>query len=476
MLFNSSSNKAKELWGRCLDFIRDNVEETAFHTWFEPIVPYNYKEDESALYLQVPSAFFCEFLEEHYMAVIQAALKKVIGPRTSLFYNACIDSGLSEGVTMQSDPVTKPTVAPTGRKANETPVLTQNTETALPDIDPHLKPGYNFDNFIEGSSNRLPRSVGESVANEPAKTFNPLFLWGPSGCGKTHLLNAIGARTKELHPRMRVLYLSAHLFMVQYTDSVRKNCQNDFFHFYQGIDTLILDDVQEFAGVKATQNTFFHIFNHLYLNGKQIILAADRAPVELQGFEERLLTRFKAGAQVEIEKPTIDLRRAILQKKITHDGLSIPADVVNYLAENVSESVREFEGILCSLNAHAICMKRPIDRNLAETIVKKSIRISQRKIPLDDIVRHVCDFFSVKPEDLNSRSRKRDIATARQIAMYLAKKHTEESTARIGRVIGQRDHATVIHACKTVKNQCEVDKTFQTTVDEVEQALRQPEA
>lgn len=476
MILNSSSNKAQELWGRCLAFIRDNVEDTAFRTWFEPIVPYNYKEDEKALYVQVPSVFFCEFLEEHYMPVIQAALKKVIGPKTNLFYNAQIDSEQREGITVYAPPATKHHIQKPNRLENETPAFGQNQETALPDIDPHLKPEYNFDNFIEGSSNRFPRAVGESVANKPAKTFNPLFLWGPSGCGKTHLLNAIGARIKELHPQMRVLYLSAHLFMVQYTDSVRKNCQNDFFHFYQEIDALILDDVQEFAGVKATQNTFFHIFNHLYLNGKQIILAADRAPVELQGFEDRLLTRFKSGVQVEIGKPTIDLRRAILQNKIMHDGLSIPADVVEYLAENVNESVREFEGILCSLNAHAICMKRPIDLALAETIVRKSIKIIQKKITLDDIIEHVCTFYSVKPEDLHSRSRKRDIVLARQVAMYLAKKYTEESSARIGRIIGQRDHATVIHAYKTIKNQCEVDKAFQSTIDEVEQTLKQVEA
>lgn len=467
-----SIHNVQSLWARCLEFIRDNVESTSYNTWFVPIEPHAYKAEEHSFYIKVPTPFFCEFLEEHYVGILQAALEKATGAKTQLFYMPIVDSKTGAAPTFPSDaaPAARSEKAP-AHPANRTPEPQPN-EAPAQELDPHLNPRYRFDNFIEGISNRLPRSIGESIAQDLAKTFNPLFLWGTSGVGKTHLLNAIGARIKELHPEKRVLYISAHLFMVQYTDSVRHNRQNDFFHFYQTIDALIIDDIQEFAGVKATQNTFFHIFNHLYLNGKQIILAADRPPMDLQGFEERLLTRFKAGALVELEKPTVDLRRAILKNKIQHDGLSIPPEVVEYLAQNVNESVREFEGILCSIMAHSTFMNRPIDLTLAENIVRRSVRIVQKKITLDDIVRQVCEFFSIAPDAFHSRSRKRNIVTARQVAMYLAKKYTEESSSRIGQVIGQRDHSTVVYACKTVQNQYEVDKSFQTSLDELEQSLR----
>jgi chromosomal replication initiator protein len=342
------------------------------------------------------------------------------------------------------------------------------------DLDPHLNPNYNFENFILGSSNEFSRTVGETVAKNPAKTFNPLFLYGPSGVGKTHLTNAIGTRIKELYPEKRVLYLSAHLFQVQYTDAVRTNHTNDFFNFYQTIDVLIIDDIQEFAGMTKTQQTFFHIFNHLHQNGKQLILTSDRAPVMLQGMEERMLTRFKWGLVTELEKPDTELRKNILRNKIHREGLGIPENVIEYIAENVNESVRELEGIITSLLAQSILFKREIDIDLAQRIIKKSVRINENKpVTIDTIIEKVCEHFKFEQSVLHSKSRKREVVQARQVAMYLAKKHTENSASKIGHLIGNRDHATVLHACKNIKDQMAVDKEFSAEIAEIEISFRQ---
>jgi chromosomal replication initiator protein len=340
------------------------------------------------------------------------------------------------------------------------------------DLDPQLNPNYNFENFIKGSSNEFSRTVGETVAKNPARTFNPLFLYGPSGVGKTHLTNAIGTRIKELYPEKRVLYVSAHLFQVQYTDSIRTNHFNDFISFYQTIDVLIIDDIQEFAGVTKTQNTFFHIFNHLHQNGKQLILTSDRAPIMLQGMEDRLLTRFKWGLVAELEKPDTELRRNILRNKIRKDGLNIPESVVNYIAENVNESVRELEGIINSLLAQSILFKREIDMDLAERIIRKAVRIENKPITIDNIISKVCAHYDLDESVIHTKSRKREIVQIRQIAMYLAKKHTEISASKIGMLIGNRDHATVLHACKTVKDLIEINKSFKSDIEEIEAALK----
>jgi chromosomal replication initiator protein len=357
------------------------------------------------------------------------------------------------------------------RNGNKTPNPMQ--APAPQDLDPHLNPNYNFENFIKGVSNEFSRTVGETVAKNPAKTFNPLFLYGPSGVGKTHLTNAIGTRIKELYPEKRVLYISAHLFQVQYTDSVRTNHFNDFINFYQTIDVLIIDDIQEFAGVTKTQNTFFHIFNHLHQNGKQLILTSDRAPVMLQGMEERLLTRFKWGLIAELEKPDKELRKNILLNKIHRDGLNIPENVINFIAENVDESVRELEGIVNSLLAQSILFKRDIDMNLAERIIRKAVRIIENKpITVDEIITKVCEHYKIDESVLHTKSRKREIVQIRQVAMYLAKKHTDISTSKIGYLIGKRDHATVIHACKIMKDLVEIDKDVKTEIEEIEASFR----
>ena len=459
------------LWKRCLQMIHDNVPETTFKTWFEPIVPLKY--EEKALTIGVPSPFFYEFLEEKFADLLRATLNKQIGEGTRLMYSVLTDKTNRISVNIEGTNRSSAIPVPgTIREGNKTPNPMQ--APAPQDLDPHLNPNYNFDTFIKGASNEFSRTVGETVAKNPAKTFNPLFLYGPSGCGKTHLTNAIGTRIKELYPEKRVLYVSAHLLQVQYTDSVRTNNYNSFMKFYQNIDVLIVDDIQEFAGLSKTQNTFFHIFNHLHQNGKQLILTSDRAPVMLQGMEERMLTRFKWGLVAELEKPDMELRKNILCNKIHRDGLNIPDNVINYIAENVNESVRELEGIINSLLAQSILFKREIDMSLAERIIKKAVRIIENKpITIEEIIAKVCEHYKMDESVLHTKSRKREIVQVRQVAMFLAKKHTDISTSKIGHLIGNRDHATVLHACKIMKDLVEVDKEIRADIEEIETSFKQ---
>ncbi|WP_297272550.1 chromosomal replication initiator protein DnaA [uncultured Bacteroides sp.] len=452
------------LWNRCLEIIRDNIPEQTFKTWFSPIIPLRY--ENNTLVLQVPSQFFYEFLEEKFLDLLRQTIHKVFGEEAKLMYNVMV---------VKNPPTPVPLPSHSG-PATSAKTIVEKAVPRMPQIselDPHLNRDYNFDTFIEGESNKLSRSVAEAVALNPAKTiFNPLFFYGASGVGKTHLANAIGTKIKELYPEKRVLYISAHLFQVQYTDSVRNNTTNDFINFYQSIDVLIIDDIQEFAGLTKTQNTFFHIFNHLHQNGKQLILTSDRSPVLLQGMEERLITRFKWGMVAELEKPTIELRRNILLDKIHRDGLQFPMEVVNYIAENVGDSVRDLEGIIISIMAHATIYNREVDMDLAQRIVRKVTHNENKVITVDDIINSVCKHFGLETSAIYTKSRKREVVQARQIAMYLAKNNTELSAAKIGTLIGNKDHATVLHACKTIKELREVDKTFRAEVDEIQSALR----
>ena len=411
------------LWNRCLEIIRDNVPESTYKTWFVPIVPLKY--EDKTLIVQVPSQFFYEFLEDKFVDLLRKTLYKVIGDGTKLMYNVLVDK--SSGATVNQESTTRSTAIPQSGlpRVDERKAPGLLRAPAVQDLDPHLNPNYNFETFIEGYSNKLSRSVAEAVAENPAKTvFNPLFLHGASGVGKTHLANAIGTRIKELYPDKRVLYVSAHLFQVQYTDSVRNNTTNDFINFYQTIDVLIIDDIQEFAGVTKTQNTFFHIFNHLHQNGKQLILTSDRAPVLLQGMEERLLTRFKWGMVAELEKPTVELRKNILRNKIHRDGLQFPSEVIDYIAENVNESVRDLEGIVISIMAHSTIYNKEIDLDLAQRIVRKVVRCETKAVTIDDIINVVCKHFDLESSAIHTKSRKREVVQARQVAMYLAKIQT----------------------------------------------------
>lgn len=459
------------LWQNCLSFIQSNLNEQQFQTWFVPTKFKSYDAESGLLTLYVPSQFFYEYIEQNFRKLVYAAIFRFFGQKTRLNYIVKITS--SSLVEQESDRSPFVETATGNRPANQSPNVLQASAPAQ-DLDSQLNTKLNFDNFIAGDSNKLPRSVGMAIAEHPnQQTFNPLFIYGPSGVGKTHLVNAIGTRLKQLYPAKRVLYVSAHLFQVQYTDSVRHNTVNDFINFYQSIDTLIIDDVQEFASLKGTQNTFFHIFNHLHQNGRQIILTSDRPPHALSGMEDRMLTRFKWGLIAELEKPEEALRQAILTSKIQHDGLNIGKDVINYIAEHVSESVRELEGVVHSLLANSIVYnKKVVDLEFAKRILKHSKpAINKRNITIDKIVEETCACCNIRQEDVYNKTRKADIVEARQLSMYLAQKHTTLTISRIGTLLGNRNHATVSHGIKNIENKLKVSKKLRDTLKLIEEKL-----
>ena len=461
------SNHPEQLWNRCLSVIKDNISEAAYNTWFSPIIPLKY--ENNVFVLQVPSQFFVEYIEEKFIDLLRMTLYREVGNGTRLEYRVLIDKSSGKGTQIPSageQPKPKPQTASSN-------YISPYNKPQLPDIDPQLNPSYNFNNLMEGNSNKLARTAGVSIANEPGKTiFNPLFVYGQSGVGKTHLANAIGVMAKQLHPEKRILYVSANTFQIQYTDAVRANTVNDFLNFYQTIDVLIVDDIQEFAGKTGTQNTFFHIFNHLHQTGKQLVLTSDRSPVVMVGLEQRLLTRFKWGLSAEIEKPDFQLRKAILENKIYRDGLEIPADVVDFIAENVTDNVRDLEGTLVSLLAHSTLADMPLDVELAEKIVSRIVTVIRKTNTVEKIRDTVCDYFSLSVDAISTKSRKREVVQARQIAMYLSKQLTKNSLSSIGLAIGQRDHATVLHACKIVTDLMDIDKNFRLSVNEIQEKLK----
>ena len=458
------------LWDSSLRLIKENVEEQQYNTWFKPLVFELYNADTKTLLLQVPSAFFYEYLEENYVSLLSSVLTRCFGHGIKLTYRVVTDKAHHLTQDLQGEPSNKvDTRRPTDR-ANQSPTPMD----AVPqDLDPQLDPHKTFNNYLEGDSNKLPRSIGLSIAEHPNTTqFNPMFIYGPSGCGKTHLVNAIGMRAKQLYPQKRVLYISARLFQVQYTNSVRNNTTNDFINFYQTIDILIVDDIQEWMTAIKTQDTFFHIFNHLFRNGKRIILASDRPPVDLKGMNERLLTRFACGLIAELEKPNVELCVDILHNKIRRDGLTIPEDVIRYIAQTANGSVRDLQGVINSLLAYSVVYNCDIDMRLAERVIKRAVKVDNEPLTVDEILERVCEHFSVTTTAVNSRSRKRDIVTARQVSMYLSQKYTKMPASRIGKLIGNRDHSTVIHSCTQVEKRLKTDKMFSAELGTIENAFK----
>ena len=464
-------NSPKALWDNCLSLIKENVTEQQFRTWFAPIVFESYNEDTRTLLVQVPSMYVYEYLEQYYVGLLSKALTRCFGQSIQLTYRIVTDKqhGLSQDVEAEA-PVNidfpQPVVG--GNKAPD--IL----DAAVPqDLNPQLDIHKTFQNFIEGDSNKLPRTVGVSIAEHPGKsTFNPFFVYGPSGCGKTHLINAIGVRCKEMYPAKRVLYVSARLFQVQFTDAVRQNKVNEFIQFYQTIDVLIVDDIQEWATATKTLDTFFHIFDHLFRLGKQIILASDRPPVDLQGVKDRLLTRFACGLIAELEQPNVQLCIDILKAKCRRDGLNIPADVIQFIAETANGSVRDLEGVVNQLLAYSIVYNSNVDMRLAERVIKRAVKIDNKPLTIDDILEKVCTHYNVPQQQVFSRSRKRDYVLVRQVSMYLAQKYTKMPASRIGQLIGGRDHSTVIHSCSTIEQRLKVDKAFLSELNSIENSFK----
>jgi len=472
------NNRAQTVWENCLEFIQDNIQPQAYKTWFEPIVAV--KLDNHALSIQVPSKFFYEWLEEHYVKILKVALTKELGVNAKLVYIIKMENTYGN-----KQPFTEKIPS-----SNRTAVYSQQVDIPLKNKNPELKnpfvipgirnvkiesqlnPIYTFENFLEGDSNRLARNASIAVANKPGGTsFNPLLIFGGVGLGKTHLAHAIGVDIKDKYPEKTVLYISAEKFTQQYIESVKKNNRNDFIHFYQIIDILIIDDVQFLSGKSGTQDVFFHIFNHLHQNGKQVILTSDKAPVDMQDIEQRLLSRFKWGLSAELQNPDFETRVSIVKNKLYRDGVEMPEEIIEYLAKHITTNVRELEGAIISLIAQSSFNKKEITLSLAKDIVEKFVKNTKREVSIDYIQKVVSDYFQMDVDTLQSKTRKRHIVQARQLAMFFAKKFTKASLASIGSQIGKRDHATVLHACKTVDNLSTTDKQFRKYVEDLTKKL-----
>ncbi len=471
-----------DVWEGCLKIIKDNINYQSFKTWFLPIKPIRLKDN--VLTIQVPSQFFYEWLEEHYIGLLKKTIRKELGPDGRLEYNIIMDN-------TDTDPGPITINVPTGEKrstanpAVSMPIdLNRGTSKEIP--NPFIIPGlkkikvnsqlienYSFDNFVEGDCNRLARSAGFAVANNPGKTaFNPLLIYSQTGLGKTHLSHAIGLQVKELFQEKTVLYVTTDQFINQFIDSVKNNNQNDFVHFYQMIDVLIIDDIHNLAGKEKTQDVFFHIFNHLHQKSNQIVLTSDKPPVEMKGIEPRLLSRFKWGLSADLQVPDLETRIAILHKKLYSDGIEIAPEVIEHLAYSINSNIRELEGALISLLAQSSLNKKTITLDLARQMIDKFVKNTSREISIDYIQKVVCDYFNIPIEMIHSKTRKREIVQARQLSMYFSKKHTKASLANIGLHCGNKDHATVLHACRTVNNLVETDKQFRTFVEELDKKIK----
>ncbi len=471
----------KAVWASCLSVIKDNISHQSFKTWFEPIKAVKLEND--VLTIQVPSQFFYEWLEEHYITLLKKTVKKELGSEGRLEYSIIMENSYNNNSPFTIKFPTSNRKA-TGNPAVTMPIdLNRGSSKEIPNpfiipglrkikVNSQLNENYSFENFIEGDCNRLARSAGYAVANNPGKTaFNPLLLYSNVGLGKTHLAHAIGLEVKNNFPEKTVLYVTSEQFTNQYIDSVKNNSKNDFVHFYQMIDVLIVDDIQFLLKKEKTQEVYFHIFNHLHQNSKQLIITSDKPPVEMEGMNARLLSRFKWGLSADLQVPDLETRIAIIEKKLYKDGVEMPKEVIEYLAYSIITNVREMEGALISILAQSSLNKKAITLELAKKMIDKFVKNTSREISIDYIQKVVCDYFGLPLEAIHSKTRKREIVQARQLAMFFSKKMTKASLATIGQHCGKKDHATVLHACRTVNNLIDTDKQFRNYVEELDKKI-----
>ena len=450
-------------WNDCLAIFKDILPPDQYTAWFEPVTAVSYVDGN--LTLSVPSPYFVEYLEEKYIRIIGTVLQRVYGKGVNLYY---------QYEQVQNQPATRVDVRSDNRSQaiKDEPVKANPFQAPVNVMfDSQLNPHYTFENYCGSISNRLARSIGETIANDPTcTTFNPLFVFGPSGVGKTHLIHAIGIRIKERNPQTRELYVNARLFESQFTVASRNGKINEFINFYQSIDVLIIDDIQDLIDKEKTQMTFFHIFNHLHLNNKRIILTSDCRPSQLKGMPERMLTRLKWGMTVELERPDLELRKEVLRRKADTDGLSISAEVLDFIAENVTGSIRELEGIMVSLLAHATILSQEITLDLARSVLSNAVKVARKQLNFEMITQSVSAYYNIEPDDLFTKSRKREISDARQMVMYLAKKHAKMPLTAIGTRLS-RTHATVLYACKNIEERLPIEKQLQEDVNKIETSL-----
>ena len=473
----------KTVWAACLEIIRDNIDEKLYNTWFAPIVPV--KLENNALTIQVPSPFYYEWLERNCIHLLKKTINAVLGTSGKLRYKILMDTnptGKPQTTTIPSVGAQATQNKPVDVAVNVNDGDVQNMPNPLIfpgikkiKIPSQLNENYTLENFVEGDCNRLARAAGYAVAKDPGKTaFNPLLLHGGVGLGKTHLAHAIGIKTKEYHSDKTVVYLSSEQFMQQYATAGKDHNTNDFIRFYGMTDVLIIDDIQFWANkAPRTQEAFFHIFNDLHQRNKQIIITSDKAPSELSGLEPRLISRLKWGLAADLQTPDVETRMAILRQKLENDGIDMPNDVIEYIAYSINTNVRELEGALISLIAQSSLNKKQITIDLAKQMIDKFVKSTSREITIEYIQKIVCDYFNLPIESIQSRTRKREIVQARQLTMYFAKKLTKASLAIIGLQCGNKENATVLHACKTVANLNETDKQFHHWVSELEKRFQE---
>jgi len=468
----------ENVWDNCLDIVKDNIPLQSFKTWFEPIKPVKLEND--ILTILVPSQFFYEWLEEHYVSLLKKIIKRELGTEGRLEYRIVVENSSQNNnpytinvPTYQNEKSKNPSVAiPLNISSSiKNPFVIPGLKQV--NIDPQLNPNYTFDSFVEGECNQLARSAGFAVATKPGtNSFNPLVIYGGTGLGKTHLAQAIGNQIKQIHNNKTVLYVQSEKFTNQFIEAVKNNSTNDFIAFYQMIDVLIIDDIQFFENKERTQDILFHIFNHLHQSGKQLVLTSDRPPRDLNGIEERLLSRFKWGLTTDIQQADFETRIAILEKKMYNDGIELSKEIVEFIAYNITNNVRELEGALISLLAHASLNKKSIDLSLAKQIVKNFVKNISREISIDYIQKTVCEYFTIPIELLKAKTRKREVVQARQLSMFLAKHHTKNSLKSIGQFFGGRDHSTVIHSCQAIQNLMDTDKKFKKSVEDIEKKIK----
>lgn len=468
----------EDVWNGILKLIQDNVPAQSFKTWFEPIKPI--KLDNKVLTIQVPSQFFYEWLEEHYVSLLKKTLKQELGIGARLEYNIIVENGTASsspyvvnipGSTSSKADLQQSSVGINLNPSIKNPFIIPGIKKV--NIDSNLNPSLTFDNFIEGDCNRLARSAGIAVANKPGGTsFNPLMVFSETGLGKTHLVHAIGNLIKQNSRNKIVVYVPVEKFMNQFVDAIRNNSNQDFINYYQQIDVLIVDDVQFLENKQKTQEIFFTIFNHLHQQGKQIILTSDRAPKDLKGMDERLLSRFKWGLSADLQTPDFETRQAILEYMMYNDGITLSREVVEYVSHNINTNIRELQGALVSLLAQASLNRKEVNIDLAKQILKNFVKNNTREISIEYIQKLVCDYFTIPVEQVKSKTRKREIVQARQISMFYAKDLTKSSLKTIGMHFGGRDHSTVIHACQTVNDLMETDKKFKADIDEIGKRIK----
>ncbi len=469
-----------DIWNNCLRIIREKLSPQSFDTWFRPIRPVSL--NHNVLTIEVPSQFFYEYLENHYVDLLKLSIRETLGPQARLEYAIIVDDA-----SVNAPSGKNPYKHQVGYQANkgyqhkpqEQQVNTQSIPNpfVIPgirkfEVDSHLDHQFTFDSFIEGDCNRLARSAGFAVASKPGVTaYNPLFVYGTVGLGKTHLLHAIGNKTKTDAPSKAVLYVSSEQFSQQFVDAVKRGSVGDFMNFYRMIDVLLVDDIQFFSGKTKTQDNFFHVFNHLRQSGKQIVLASDRAPQDMEGMEERLLSRFKWGLSASLQVPSYETRRSILQSKMLQNGVEMPVEVIDYIAHNINSNIRELEGAMVSLLAQSSLAQKDVDIDLAKSLLDNFIDKISREITIDAIQSIVAEHLNIEVELLKAKTRKRMIVQARQIAMYFAKQLTQHSLKAIGLHFGGRDHSTVIHALQTVNDLMATDQQFKQNVEEISKKL-----